>query len=275
MPYNPGGIFSLIASYFASPGTTIRTEQHNPVFEDVASALSSVLLRDGRAPMTGPLNMNGQEINNVATGNTPTSVATLAQAMPIGAVIDYALKTPPAGWLVCASQILLSTTPYTTLRNLLIADAFPFGQDGSGNPKLPDARGCVTAGYDSMGGAPGNRLPADFGSIIGERSVTLNATHLPNLNLTLSGTPGLVAVTTVSSGILSLSGGDTPAKRATAGSSFNTIDIANDNPVKGFIGSTGTFTPQGTVYNGGGDQPHNNAQPTLILNKIIRVSYDG
>jgi len=77
MPFNPGGVFSLVASYFAQAGTTIRTEQHNPVFEDVAAALSQVLIRDGRAPMTGALNMNGFAISNIAPGSGPNGVATV------------------------------------------------------------------------------------------------------------------------------------------------------------------------------------------------------
>ena len=272
MPYNPAGLFSLVASYFANPGTTIRTEQHNPVFEDVASALSSVLLRDGRAPMTGPLNMNGFPINNVVAGNSPSSVATLAQAMPIGAVIDYALKTPPGGWLLCTAQILLSSTPYQTLRTLLINDGFPYGQDGSGNPKLPDARGCVTAAPDAMGGVAAGRLTTaflgvapDLGAFGGAQSRTLGTANLPAVSYNLAGVTDPVNVTT-----------NLPVVYNSTTLGFN-----KDNTVQawvpgasGVLSSTGSFTPRGTVGPLGASSAFGVVQPTLVLNKIIRVSYD-
>ena len=272
MPYNPAGLFSLVASYFANPGTTIRTEQHNPVFEDVASALSSVLLRDGRAPMTGPLNMNGFPINNVVAGNSASSVATLAQAMPIGAVIDYALKTPPPGWLLCFAQVLLANTPYTTLRTALINDEFPYGQDGSGNPKLPDARGCVVAGWDNMGGSGAGRLTISFGSIAGTQAVTLTAAQLaPH---THSGNTGGMNANRfhthgVSGGIIA--GAVTNTYGPTGGPLIptgpttiviNDADLEHGHP----------FTTNGG--DGVSGAPHSNIQPTLVMNKIIRVSYD-
>ena len=74
------GIFSLVASYFATPGTTIRTDQHNPVLEDIANALTDSLPRDGSAPMTGNLPMAGRRITNMADGTNPTDAATVQQA---------------------------------------------------------------------------------------------------------------------------------------------------------------------------------------------------
>lgn len=274
MPYNPAGLFSLIASYFATPGATIRTEQHNPVFEDVASALSSVLLRDGRAPMTGTLNMNGFPISNVATGSTPSSVATLAQAMPIGAVIDYALKTPPAGWLMCTAQVLLSNTPYQTLRTALISDGFPYGQDGSGNPKLPDGRGCVTAGFDAMGGAAANRLTGDFGATVGAQSYSIAQNQLPNVNLSLVGVaPGNVQLNDPLGASPLIYNGSNPGYTGGGTGTFPASILGNAAALwsvaipapTGFSRLNGNVTQQTTSL----------VQPTLILNKIIRVSYDA
>lgn len=79
MPFDPAGIFSLIPSYKAEPGKTIRTEQHNPPLEDIASGLSSVVLRDGRAGMVGPLPMGGFPIQNMADGINSADAATKGQ----------------------------------------------------------------------------------------------------------------------------------------------------------------------------------------------------
>lgn len=74
------GIFSLIASYFATSGTKIRADQHNPVLEDIANALTDSLPRDGSAPMNGNLPMAGRRITNLADGTNPTDAATVQQA---------------------------------------------------------------------------------------------------------------------------------------------------------------------------------------------------
>jgi hypothetical protein len=51
------GVYSLPPGYLAATGTTIQVSQHNPIFEDVAAALTARLSRDGTAPMTGVLNL--------------------------------------------------------------------------------------------------------------------------------------------------------------------------------------------------------------------------
>lgn len=277
MPYNPGGIFSLVANYFANPGTTIRTEQHNPPLEDIASALSVVYIRDGRAPMTGPVNMNGFAINNVAAGNTPGSVATLAQSMPIGAVIDYALSTPPAGWLLCFGQALLANTAYPLLRTALINDGSPYGSDGSGNPLLPDVRGRLVGGKDNMGGTQANRMTFANGGINGtslggnggSEYVFIAQPGLPNVSLSFSGVADPVSVTSTTSDISRQSFN---FQAQGGGSNVQVVGSSSS------IVSNGTFTPRGFVssINGGVTQQLTRVlSPTIIMNKIIRASYDG
>lgn len=74
-----GGIFSLIPGYFAVDGTTIEVSQHNPVFEDVAQALTDSLPRDGSAPMTGNLAMGSSKITNLAAGTNPADAVRFDQ----------------------------------------------------------------------------------------------------------------------------------------------------------------------------------------------------
>ena len=57
MPYNGTGGYTLPTVYKAFPDTTILNVQHNTPLEDIQQALSQVLLKDGRAPMTGPLRL--------------------------------------------------------------------------------------------------------------------------------------------------------------------------------------------------------------------------
>lgn len=74
-----GGIFTLVPGYFAVDGTTIEVSQHNPVFEDVAQALTDSLPRDGSAPMTGNLAMGSNKITGLAAGTNPADAVRFDQ----------------------------------------------------------------------------------------------------------------------------------------------------------------------------------------------------
>lgn len=66
-----GPIYTLPPGYFATPGTTILTTQHNPPLEDIAQALTNSLASDGATPLTGNLQMNANKITGLAAGTNP------------------------------------------------------------------------------------------------------------------------------------------------------------------------------------------------------------
>lgn len=78
-----GGVFSLVASYFATEATTIEVEQHNPVLEDIADALTESLPRDGSASMSGNLNANSNKVTNLAAGTASGDAVRYAQLSPL------------------------------------------------------------------------------------------------------------------------------------------------------------------------------------------------
>lgn len=85
-----------------------------------------------------------------------------------GTVLPYALATAPTGWMVCNGAVLASGDA-PTLRQKLIDDGSPYGDDGSGNPKLPDLRGEFVRGLDGgrgidTGRALGSAQADDFRS---------------------------------------------------------------------------------------------------------------
>lgn len=85
MPFDANGNFSLVPGTIVSDGMTIQPSQHNPPLQDFASGMSMVVVRDGRAPMTGPLNMNGFKVTGIADGTADTDAATVGQsALRIG-----------------------------------------------------------------------------------------------------------------------------------------------------------------------------------------------
>lgn len=89
MPFDSNGNYTLPTSYFVQNGDTVLPIQHNPPFEDVAQALSSVLPRSGVAPMNGDLKMGSKKVTGMADGAAATDAVTKGQ---LDAVSDTANK---------------------------------------------------------------------------------------------------------------------------------------------------------------------------------------
>lgn len=65
MPRNGSGTYTLPEAAFVD-GTTINAAPVNSNYSDIASALTGSVASDGQTPMTGDLNMNGNDITNAA-----------------------------------------------------------------------------------------------------------------------------------------------------------------------------------------------------------------
>lgn len=303
MPLDPAGNASLVPSYFAEPGTTIRTDQHNPVLEDIASMLSQMLVRDGRNGMVGPLNMGSFPIKNVPPGSTSTDAANVSQLMPVGAIVDYAGASPPAGWFLCYGQAL-SRTAYASLFAAL-GTAYGAG-DGSTTFNIPDLRGLVVAGRDDMGADAGRlsvfgALAKTLGSIFGAPTHTLSGAQMPTHAhggvVTVAGVHAHTAYALGSgahshglndpghaheiSSNANANAGSAALRSGNAGPEFTT-NVTRPNSTGISVQGVGDHThaigvnPDGAHQHGipaeGGGAAHNNTQPTTILNKIIKAS---
>lgn len=151
-----GGIYTLPPGYFATPGQSIRTEQHNPVLEDIAQAITGSVARDGSSPMLGDLQMNGRKITNLAAGTASGDAANVGQLgiTPPGAVMMFATALAPAGWLA-ANGAAVSRTTYAALFSA-IGVTFGAG-NGTTTFTLPDLRGEFLRGLDSGRGIDPSR----------------------------------------------------------------------------------------------------------------------
>jgi microcystin-dependent protein len=169
-------------------------------------------------------------------GTTQTTAAS-GNAIPAGSVMDYAGATAPSGWLLCAGQAVSRST----YADLFTAISTTYGVgDGSTTFNLPDLRGRVAVGKDDMNGTAANRITSGGSGITGTTLGAAGGTQTHTL--TTSEMPAHTH-----GGVLTSSGG-TASMFGSCGSSSS-----------GSTGSTG----------GGG--AHQNTQPSMILNKIIKT----
>lgn len=159
--------------------------------------------------------------------------------VPSGSVMPYAGSSAPTDWLLC-SGAAVSRTTYAALF-AVIGTTYGSG-DGSTTFNLPDLRGRAVAGVDNMGGTAANRITSGgsgitgttLGAAGGAETVTLSTSQIPSHN--------------------------------------HTVQYANQAGSSVFGAPTGNNNA-GTVNTGltGGGAAHNNTQPTMILNYIIKT----
>jgi microcystin-dependent protein len=154
---------------------------------------------------------------------------------PAGIVSPYAGTAAPSGWLLCYGQAVSRTT----YAGLFATISTTYGSgDGSTTFNIPDIRGRVVAGQDDMGGSSANRLTDQTGGLDGD---------------TLGDTGGSETHTLTTSEVPSL-----------------TVGIQQTNDFDRGAGSPG-MSPGGSTSTSGSGGAHNNVQPTIILNYIIKT----
>jgi microcystin-dependent protein len=174
-------------------------------------------------------------IKVVATASSSGGIA------PTGTITAFAGSSAPAGYLLCDGSEYSETT-YATLFSV-IGSVYNTGEETANHFRVPDLRGRVIAGLDNMGGTSGNRLTDLSGGLNGDvlgatggnESHTLSESQIP------AHTHGI--------------GGRT-LDMALGGSNYRL------SPASGSIGDTKST---------GGGEAHNNVQPTIILNYIIKI----
>lgn len=159
-----GGIFSLVPGYFATDGTTIEVSHHNPVFEDVAQALTDSLPRDGSAPMTGNLAMGSNKITGLAAGTNPADAVRFDQLPTV---------TPTTATLTAGTNAQGQGAITTDQVTITVAAANPSGAT------LPTAVAGKRVIIANRGANPVNIYPAT-GAAIG--ALAANAPVLMGVN---------------------------------------------------------------------------------------------
>ena len=174
---------------------------------------------------------DGTQFNIIAGAHGGDGVA-------IGSIVEFTGTTAPNGYIFPYGQAISRTTYADYFA--LVSTTYGTG-DGSTTFNVPDLRGRVVAGQDDMGGSSANRLTNQSGGLDGD---------------TLGATGGEETHTLITS--------EMPAHTHTA---------AQRSSTQAQTGASGLYQADGSTSSGstGGDGAHNNVQPTIILNKILKI----
>ena len=206
-----------------------------------------------------------------------SALAGAVNAVPLGTVSGFAGSTAPSGWQLCYGQAI-SRTQYA---GLFAVTSTTYGSgDGSTTFNVPDLRGRVVAGLDNMGGTDAGILSTanTLGTTTGTEAITLTTAQIPSHNHTqdshnhTQNAHGHVVSANSFAGDLEVTvgplGGD--------GNKYSFSDSGNDassttaNLYARNTTATNIATTATNQVTGGGGS-HNNMQPTMTINYIIKV----
>jgi microcystin-dependent protein len=221
------------------------TDFAKTILDDVDAAAVQATLGLGTAAVedvgTGPGNvvqLDGSSKLPAVDGSQLTNII-IPPGVPTGTVFPFAGSTEPSGgYLMCFGQAVSRTTESALFD--VIGTTYGVG-DGSTTFNVPDLRGRAVAGQDDMGGVSANRLTGLSGGVNGD---------------TLGAAGGAETHTLVI--------GEIPAHTHSTPTTDGSSNAANGT-------SSRPSNSDGVSGSAGGGGAHNNVQPTLILNYIIKT----
>lgn len=226
---------------------------------------------------------SGYILKTNGAGNAPSWDAL---NIPTGSLQLYGGSAAPTGWLLCDGSAISRTT-YATLF-ALISTVYGSG-DGSSTFNIPDFRGRSPIGVGTGTGLTARALAAT----VGVETYALSSGELPSHNHTATdsghthtgttggqsadhnhavtygggqigrATYGFSAIGTGYQGLLIIRGNDT-------GSAVTSTGISANHQHSITAPSGNASFPSGTSSNGSGTA-HNNMQPSLVVNYIIKT----
>ena len=227
----------------------------------------------GATGATGPIGATG---TTGATG--PTGVT--SPGMPTGSITQFAGSTAPSGWLTCDG----TAVSRTTFADLFaaIGTTYNIGGEAGTDFRLPNMKGRVPVGFDS-----GQTEFDSLGEAGGAKTHTLTTAEMPSHthtqnshNHTQDAHGHSINDPSHSHGMQAM--GSNPSDNA--GTNGYVLTGASADTQGGFRSILGNFTgvtvngntatnqaTTATNQNTGGGGAHNNLQPYIVLNYIIKA----
>ena len=228
------GTFNVVTDKLAINATAVTaTAAELNLLDGGTSVGSSITIADA----------DGVVVNDGGTMKSVPASDFRTYILPAGSILPYGGSSAPTGFLLCDGSAVSRTT-YAALFAALDDGATYGTGDGSSTFNLPDLRGRVVAGKDDMGGSSANRLTDQTGGLNGD---------------TLGDTGGSETHT--------LTTAQMPAHTHTVAAQQQVSGDSTNRGGSGQLGAAATITTSST----GGGGAHNNVQPTIILNYIIRT----
>lgn len=181
-----------------------------------------------------------------STGNL--SFQATSFVLPAGSMMMYGGIAAPTGWLFCDGSVVSQAT-YANLF-AAIGTAFNIGGEGAGNFRLPDMRRRTAVG---AGGTGSVTLGNSVGNSGGTEDVTLTSSQ--------SGFPGYNAT----SGNLTFYWGSGILNNNSSNQWLNGVSASGSSNT-----GTKTYNINTNISASNAASSHNNIQPSLILNYIIK-----
>lgn len=160
----------------------------------------------------------------------------------LGSIMMVGFNFAPIGWLLCNGQ-LVSIADNDALYSLIGTN---FGGDGITTFGLPDLRGRIPI-HQGQGPGTSNYV---IGQMAGTETVTLTVNQIPSHNHSL--------LASTASG--------------SAGSPAGDYIAVNADGITSYSGSATGNLNAGSIQSQGGNQPHNNMQPYLVVNFCIAMN---
>ncbi len=233
------------------------------------------------------INMDGSPLKNLAAPVDPGDAVRLSDlitsAIPVGSgPLPWAggEVTVPSGWLLCDGTVY-NIIDYPALHTIL---QNTYGGDNITTFGVPDLRGRIPLGRDDMGGSAAGVVPSATveGMTGGSEEHILSVLEIPvHTHIASTGVAGSHTHTgsTDPAGVHvhSTSGGGVPSTTGASGSNKAIKDQPGNTGSAGSHSHTLTINPVSdhthtvTVSPEGNGDPHNNMQPYIVVNYIIKA----
>ena len=213
------------------PSSMIKTKTMGAIPSEITE---NYLIWDISGVDQGPI-AQSKQVNTVGNQLAFLMRKTWNTPVPVGTVVQYVGLVAPTGWFFCDGEIY-DATQYSDLFGVI---GTAYGDDGEGTFAVPNFAGRVPVGK-----GVNDETTYNMGDVNGERTHTLTIDEMPSHNHTLTRRSN------------SDNGAYDPSDDHQDESSAITSNRAD----------LGTFTTNNT----GGGQAHNNMQPYVVVQYIIK-----